>query len=353
MKPPGGIERVVSRHIHYFAEYAHVCLLTKDSGDSFYSLPDTIKKISLNYYQKLDMTSVYRRIKQIVQQLIALRNIVRKTVNQYNPDTIYCCYPLNVLELFLYGVHLRKVLVTEHGSALAYNKFYRIVKRLLYQKCLRIVAPTTLDYEIYKNWTYKARYIPNPIPFTQNEKAKLEEKTVLNIGRLTNDKQHFMLLDIWKLVSEKHTDWKLKIIGDGENKDMLLKKIADLYLQNTVEIMPPIKNIISEYIHCSIFLLTSRAEGFGMVLAEAMECGVPCIAFNCPSGPQDIITDGIDGYLIEPFEQKHFAEKIIALMENESSRKSMGDAASKNIQKFRESAVKEQWNNLIKEVCHE
>jgi glycosyltransferase involved in cell wall biosynthesis len=349
MLPAGGIERVVSKHIEYFTSYASVKLLTKDVVDSFYPLPASIEKIGLGYTEKLDMHFFIYRILQLIKQILTLRSSILGEINKFKPDLVYCSSPINLIELYIYGIKLRNVIVTEHGSVFAYNLVYRLAKRYLYPKVKFIVAPTKLDYSVYSYWGRNAKYIPNPLPFEQNIKAKLNTNCILTIGRLTDDKQHNVLLNIWKEIQNSIDGWKLKIIGDGEKKSYLLQTIVELNLMNSVEIALPQKNIIDAYLNASIFVLTSRSEGFGMVLAEAMECGVPCIAFDCPSGPRDIIRNGDDGFLIDLNNKRQYFECLLNLMQDEQMRKKMGVHASINIRRFKENIVREEWRKLLNE----
>jgi len=100
----------------------------------------------------------------------------------------------------------------------------------------------------------------------------------------------------------------------------------------------------------SVMVLPSRSEGFGMVLIEAMECGVPCVSFDCPSGPRDIITHGEDGFLVEKENIQELAEKLLVLIENENLRKRMGEAAKLNVQRYATEAIVKQWDDLFREL---
>jgi glycosyltransferase involved in cell wall biosynthesis len=350
MSPAGGIERVVSRHVLFFSECASVWLLTKSKNDSFYPIPNNVKCFGLDCNEELNMNFIGYRIVQMLKQIVAVRRPFRKQMERIKPNIVYCSSPINLLELFIYGVKLNKILVTEHGSFFAYNVVYRIIKRLLYPKCLLVVAPTRLDYCIYSRWSTNARYIPNPLPFKQSVKSSLNYKIVLNIGRLTDEKQHILLLKIWKEVCRTVDDWKLRIVGSGENENMLKNKIKSLGLENSVELIPPKKDIINEYLGSAIFVLTSRTEGFGMVLAEAMECGLPCISFNCPSGPRDIITNNHDGFLIEKNNLKKYYECLVKLIMDEDLRRVMGTRATISICRFNESIVRNMWKNIFSEL---
>jgi Glycosyltransferase len=106
-------------------------------------------------------------------------------------------------------------------------------------------------------------------------------------------------------------------------------------------------NIKERYTESSIFVLSSRFEGFGMVIVEAMTCGVPAVSFTCPCGPRDIIKDKEDGLLVENGNIEELAEKIVYLIENEEIRKTMGKKASKNVKRFRMESLGKQWNNVF------
>jgi len=345
MAPAGGIERVVSKHIAFFAKTHNVKLMTKDTKESFYDLPQNIEISSLNIDSSLNMYSKVQRIFQTLKQLL----ITRKKLKVYkdNYDLFYVTHIRNLLELYLAGVDMKKVIVTEHGSYYGYNNVYKKLKLWLYPKCKYVVSPTSMDYEIYKSQNCNASYIPNPLSFFDDRFSTLNQKTVINIGRLTRDKRQDLLLNIWKIISVNHPDWKLQLIGKGELKEQLEKMIKEYNLQNSVEIIDPIKNVEDLFLNSSIFAFTSKYEGFGMVLAEAMAYGVPCISFDISSGPRDIIENNIDGFLIEDNNIEDYICKLDFMIINYEKRKEMGKNAKQNIQKFLDTKIEEKWNQLL------
>jgi glycosyltransferase involved in cell wall biosynthesis len=119
-----------------------------------------------------------------------------------------------------------------------------------------------------------------------------------------------------------------------------------------ISFYPPTQEIESKYLEASIYVMSSRFEGFGMVLIEAMACGVPCISFDCPHGPADIITDGVDGILVENGDVAGLANALIRLIENEELRKKMGTAAKGNVMRFLPETILPQWDTLFKELIH-
>ena len=127
----------------------------------------------------------------------------------------------------------------------------------------------------------------------------------------------------------------------------LQKQIKKLNLENLVTILPFTQDVLNRYLKHSIFILSSRHEGFGLVLTEAMECGIPCISFKCKSGPSEIIEDGIDGYLINEQNIDDMAEKIIYLAKNTHIREMMGKKAKENVKRFSEDIIILKWTTLF------
>ena len=123
-------------------------------------------------------------------------------------------------------------------------------------------------------------------------------------------------------------------------------------LQTTCILEPSVANITDKYMESSIFVLSSRYEGFGMVIIEAMACGVPPVAFTCPCGPKDIIHDYQDGFLVENGNIEQLAEKICYLIEHEEERRQMGKLAKENVQRFKIEYIGRQWENLFQELIN-
>jgi glycosyltransferase involved in cell wall biosynthesis len=320
--------------------------LTKDSEESFFELPESITIKSLEIVFFMDMRNKFLRIFNILRQLLVTRKKLQSYKYQY--DCIYVTHVRNLLELYLSGMDMGKIIVTEHGSYYGYNIIYKILKKFLYPKCKYVVAPSSMDYEIYKSQKCNAFYIENPLSFYNDSMvSSLTSKTILNIGRLTGDKRQILLLEIWNKVSKKHPGWNLMIIGKGELKQGMIQYIEMNDLGRSVKIIDPIKNVESIFLQSSIFAFTSSYEGFGMVLAESMSYGVPCISFDVPSGPRDIIKNDIDGFLIENNDINQYIEKLELLINNDKLRSKMGILAKQNIKRLVDFKIEKKWNSLL------
>ena len=151
-------------------------------------------------------------------------------------------------------------------------------------------------------------------------------------------------------VNQKHPDWVLHVFGDGEQKQLLLQMIKEAGLECAIIVNQPTPMIMEMYLESSIFLLTSRFEGFGMVIIEAMICGLPVVSFDCPWGPADIIRDGEDGFLVEYLNTDEAAQRVCQLIESAMLRKNMGVKARLNVQRYNRDVVMKQWIDLFKSL---
>lgn len=342
----GGLERVLSVKASLLAEkYAidlGIIVLNQSHLHPFYEFSDKIQMISISvggnplaYFQ-------------------SYRKGIQKAVQDFQPDIISVC------DDGLKGFFLPKMIKTtakwiyERHASIELNTNLglkgKVVKYLMQKQIRFFDTFVVLTSSNLKEWQANNMVvIPNPASFQTAEHSSLETKQVIVVGSHSYNKGFDTLLKIWKEVENIHTDWKLKILGKIDENKTYLKLAEQLRLEN-VDFHPPVKDIKEEYLGSSIMLLTSRSEGFGMVLIEAMECGVPCISFDCPSGPRDIISHKHDGFLIEDQNRQEFTETLAMLIENETLRKQMGKNAKKNAQRFSPDIIVNQWHHLFTEL---
>jgi glycosyltransferase involved in cell wall biosynthesis len=214
-----------------------------------------------------------------------------------------------------------------------------------------LVLLTKQDADCWQGTT-KTYVIPNSLPFYPQESSTCENKRAICVGRLSEQKGMEYLIEAWSYVHKNHPDWKLDIYGYGELKEEMTRSIAALNLTDVISINEPTNDIIQKYLESSIYIMSSRFEGFGMVLLEAMACGVPCISFDCPYGPADIIRSGEDGFLVEHLNAKALADSICQLIEQPELRKQFGEKAKKNIIRYSKDNVMKKWTELFNELTH-
>lgn len=205
------------------------------------------------------------------------------------------------------------------------------------------------------NWkkTEKVTVIPNLLTLKNNKVSELKRKKVIAVGRLTVPKNFSSLIRAFQGVTVSHPDWVLEIYGNGSEYESLRKLIMDLRLYNNVYLCGNTMQVQEKMCDSSIFVLSSIFEGFGLVITEAMSCGLPVVSYDCPCGPKDIITDGVDGFLVSTGDEQMLAEKICYLIENPDIRTQMGAAALKKSEKYRPEKIISMWMSLFERLLAE
>ena len=318
----GGLQMVTANLANEFAKkYKYnidIINLGIKYGDEKYELNPNInvKYVGIdnsNCKNKFDL------IKNLINSYIRLKNYIKLNCKNKNQVIIGMGTGVSYLLPYIYNKKNNTIIGTQH---------------------------TKIDMEI--NCKLKdIKIIPNPLTIKVDEKSKLDSKIVLAVGRLTKQKGFDLLLESWKIVSSKHNDWNLVIVGEGEEYESLNNKIKNIGIEESVSIKPFTRDIQQYYKNSSIFVLSSRYEGFGLVVLEAQAFGIPVVAFNCPTGPRNIINDGIDGYLVEAENIDKLAKQIIMLIKDKNIRTKVGENAIKNIEKFKIENIMKQWNSLI------
>lgn len=349
LQPSGGIERVIATLSNKLTVNYQVTVLVKDEPISFYPLNDKIKILSLNNPLTMDMDSQLSRILTVCKSFIKTYQSLKVFLSKNQYDYYYVGHPLNALEFHLARGIDNKTVLTEHGSHTAYNTIYKKIKNWLYTKAKAYVVPTKTDTKLYEGMKFPAVYIPHFRSELEYENAKRQNKTILTVGRFTAVKQQLILLNVWNEIVKQHpnVDWKLQIAGSGELQDDMEAFIAQHNLSHTVQILPPIREVDKYYKSASFFVLTSSSEGFGMVLLEAISFGLPCISFDCPSGPRDMITNDVNGMLIEQNNQLQLKNAMIKLMDDEIKLNIMGENAYKDSFNWADDVVLNKWINIL------
>lgn len=192
--------------------------------------------------------------------------------------------------------------------------------------------------------------IPNSYPFYPDPPSTCENKQAIIVGRYNSAKGYNYLIDAWHEVYKKHPDWIINIFGSGEYEDRVRKQIQEYGLQDVVIMNNPTDHIMEEYLKSSIYVMSSVFEGFAMVLLEAMACGLPCVSFDCPYGPRNVIFDGEDGFLVEYLNSNALADNICKLIEDNELRKRMGQNGRKNVIRFSRETIMRQWVELFESI---
>lgn len=350
----GGLERVLSIKASYLAEKLNyeVHILTLNQGDTplFYEFSK-----QLIYH---DITANGSNI----NYFLSYKNGLKKVVNLVKPDIISVCddglkglfvpWVINKPCPMVYERHVSKNIEIKTDTI----SFLQKIKLKGVFALMNIGAKTYNKFIVLTNGNLKewplnnVQVISNPLSFYPDEFSNLENKIVIAVGKHCHQKGFDRLLQSWKLVTDKFPDWKLEIYGTIEASEGLSDLGNTLKIDEHVTFFPPEKNIGAKYKSATIYTMSSRFEGFGMVLTEAMAYGVPCVSFDCPYGPSDIIADGEDGFLVTNGDIKTFSDKVCQLIENPEMRKTMGDKARANVVRYQAEHIVPQWDKLFKQL---
>jgi len=342
----GGVARVLSVKANYLIEKLgyEVHILTQNNGNLplFYSFSNKI------FFHDMMLKGVG------LQFLISYRKALKSNINTIHPDVILVCD--NGLKAFTIPIILKTkipILFESHGSKFIeekqQNKYLSPIRiKLLFKDILanRFDKFIALSNESLMEWDVKdGLVIPNPVWLQTDISAILESNKVIVVARHSYEKGLDRLLFIWEKIAKIHPDWILEIYG----KDVvdLEKSIKKTKIGSNIRLFNPVKNIQEKYYESAICALTSRYESFPMVLLEAMACGLPCVAYDCPCGPRAIINDNENGFLIEDGNVDLFVKKLNALIENTTLRKKMGAKAKLSSEKYNIDAIMETWNQLF------
>lgn len=351
---PGGIERAIVNTANLFQSKGHnVTLLVLDvSRESFYPLHEAIllKQAPLNF----GITSVGNTLTKKISFLRHIKKL--KTIfSELKPQVIIGTeYALSIAS-YLAGRNCgAKLFAWEHHHFhwLQKSRFWNYLYKQIYPKLTSVICLNNTEQHLFQEFGCKVVVIPNFI--TRQKKAASNSKTILSIGWLIKRKGFDRIPQIAEKIFKEFSDWQWIIIGAGEEELLLKKEISNRHLDNHVSLTPPLSSHLENtYSDTAIYVMTSRFECFPMVLLEAMSHGIPCVAFNCPTGPAFIINDKIDGSLIDENDVDAMVNEIRSLINDQEKRAKMGDAAYQNIARFSPDKIYALWKNLFAEYSCE
>ncbi len=361
----GGYDRVIIEKANYFAEHGFDVIITVAShalAKPCYSISEKVRLIDfgIDFHQQYGRHLFYRAIIYFVM-MRRYRRALKEFLYLERPDIVITTLGREID--FITKIHDGSVKIGESHIAKNYVRNFHLMEQqgFIHQMIAKfwrrkldkqvkqldtLVLLTQHDADSWSGLT-KTMVIPNSLPFFPDNPSTCKHKQVIFVGRLNEQKGLEYLIDTWERVHQKHNDWILQIYGDGEQRELLLHLISEARLENSVIVNQPTKQIMDKYLESSIFLLTSRFEGFGMVLIEAMACGVPVVSFDCPWGPAEIIKNGEDGFLVQYLNTDEAAHRVCQLVEDPEQRKSMGTKARINVQRYNRDAVMHQWMTLF------
>ena len=364
----GGVERVLTLKANYMADvlgYDITIILTEGKEKPlFYPLSKKIKVINLDVdFEALWTCSFFKKIfvylqkqrifkKRLTEELIRLKaditvSLLRREINFINDIQDGS---RKIGELHVNRANYRNF---EAGDT-------NIVKRLfakywmhnLVSHLKRLDRFVVLTEEDKASWTElsNVEVIPDPLAFDIDQVSPLTNKRVIAVGRYVYQKGFDLLLHAWKLIEQQYPDWELAIYGMGD-RTPYEQIIEELQIDRTrCHLNGSTSDIKAEYLNSSLFVFSSRFEGFGMVLIEAMACGLPVISYDCPCGPKDIVRHNEDGLLVPSGSIGSLAKAMDKMMCDVNLRQQMAKAAVKNVQRYKLDSVCQHWHSLFESI---
>ena len=364
---PGGMERVITEKVNYLINlpnYEIVIVTTDQLGlPLWFELDNRIQLVHLNidfnshynvnlinkYFSHKKKLRVYKAILQSLLDKFDIDiciSLCGKEIDFLHKLPVKC---KKIAEIH-FSMNFRKQFLTARKNGIIWSCLGNIRTWQLKQsvrKLDKLIVLTKHDEMQWKQTHTNIQLIPNPNPMRNTTVSTLDNKRVITVGKLDAQKGYDLLVDVWAIVAKVHPDWKLDIFGVGEWQEMLQNKIDEYQLNSTIHLCGSTTNVCEEYLNSSIYVMSSRYEGLPMVLIEAMSCGLPIVSFDCEFGPSDIVIDGVNGFLVKPFDINEMAERICTLIQDENLRLSMRENLIKDVNKFSLESVMNIWVGLF------
>ena len=364
----GGLERVLTLKANYFAEYYQydiTIILTDGKGKPYYyPLSNKIKVINLDInFEELWSCSFFKKVILYLKKQRIFRIKLKKELMSIKPDITISLLrrEINFLTQIKDG---SKKIGEIHVNRANYRNFEagedHFIKKIfalfwmnsLVSKLKKLDRFVVLTEEDRLQWheLKNVTVIPDPLSFHPLSVSTLQSKRVIAVGRYVYQKGFDLLLKAWSIVEKRCLDLELVIFGQGirEPYEILIDKLK--IDRNRCHLNGPTNDIEREYLESSLFVLSSRFEGFGMVIVEAMACGLPVVAFDCPCGPKDIISDGVNGILIEKENVEKLAKGIISVAESPDLANKIAHNAQRRSHDYDLNSIADKWKCLFDDL---
>jgi len=344
---PGGMERVMSELAGYFSMQSDLevhLVLYGIKREVFYDLPENIviHIPAFAFESSSRFRSTLKTLFFLRQKILRIKPYVVMSFGEY-----WNSFVLLSLVGLKYPVYVSDRCQPDKSLGLLHD----ILRRLLYRRAQGVIVQTEKAKEIYSAFLrlQQIRVIGNPIRSIDVTAVVQKENIVLTVGRLIQSKHHDELIRLFVAIGQP--GWKLVIVGGDALKQQNMVRlqclIDELGAGSIVELAGNRADVEHYYCKSRVFAFTSSSEGFPNVVGEAMAAGLPVVSFDCVAGPSDMLTDGVDGFLIPPFDYDLFKRKLELLMENKELREHMGEKARGNIGRYSLDGIGHVYHRLL------
>lgn len=363
-----GAARVLTLKANYFAEhygYDITIILTEAKGQPFfYHVSDKIKIINYDLdFEQLWNCPFWKKFFIYIPKQLKFKKLLKRDLMRIHPDITISLLRREIN--FLNGIHDGSKKIGEihvhrdnyrnfkdENSNFIMDAFAKLWSRQLLNNLKKLDRFVVLTDKDRKAWTELDNVvtIPNPSPFMPTTVSPLTEKRIIAVARYSHEKGIDLLLEAWAKVEKRTKEWRLDVYGDGDTTafNALIDRLG--IDRNRCRLNGRTGDIEKEYLRSSIAVCSSRFEGFGMIIIEAMACGLAVVSFDCPWGPQSIIKNGEDGFLVENGNIEKMADALVRLIEDDNKRHTFAKNAIQNVKRFQMDRIAEQWRELFENV---
>lgn len=365
LHPVGGIERTLTDKANWLVSHGHEVLFVmyKQGGDKVaFHLDSRVQLVDLKCsIYSLFKYPLYTRLFKYFSLSRMFQERFREVINVFKPDTISVAIP-NAEEFVWEVVRVARnmrVVIESHVAYeyLSYGRsktdyflylFHSPSKAILNSNALIVLTNGDAD-----TWKQKGvqdvLVVPNPVSFYVDnvDNVEKDEKRIISVGRLVSQKRFDRLIDAFALIANHYPGWHIDIFGEGNLRPVLEQQVMEKKLLGRINIHDYTFDVMSEYLRSQFMVLSSDYEGFGLVIVEAMACGLPVISTDCPHGPSEIIDNGVTGWLTR-LDVKGLADRMEWMITHQEERQMMGVKAHEAVAAYRKEVIMKKWESAYK-----